>query len=377
LLELNERNRRVPEDLIVTGFDGLDRGRYLTPPLTTIDQPVVDLGYAAGRSLLQSLDGVDVPRVETLPSTLVVRGSCGCTLADDRPDDAPRKRARSASSSSVLLEHRVMICAALSRAAKGQMSGAGAGWEERWLMALLDDLRVAEGRGLLHQVQTLLHRQAKERSAIELCQKVLVTFRNQVLAQLSDLDATRRVEDILHEARSLAGAALERLEVNRRLATTGTLYSVLHALERLARIVTQAGFWAQLQTELTRLSIHTCFVSRIEDLAPNTSRLVFAFSDVEPQVERWLGEPFPNQALLPGAQIRQRREYPLVARNLVQCQRAVGSVLFSLSARDVAIYEPLAALIAIQLAGKFGASPALSLLPGRSLLPPLSTPPRA
>jgi len=377
VLELNERNRRVPEDLLVTGFDGLDRGRYLTPPLTTVDQPVLDLGYAAGRSLLQSLDGVDVPRVEKLPSALVVRGSCGCVGADERPGDAPKRRARSASASTVLFEQRLMICAALSRAAKGQMSAAGAGWEERWLMALLEDLRVADGRALLNLVQTLLLRQARERNTLELCQQVLASFRQQVLAHISDPDATRRLEDIMHEARSLAGAALERLEVNRRLTTTGTLYSVLNALERLARVVTQPEFWTHLQTELTRLGIHTCYVSRIEELAPGTSRLVFAFSQVEPQVERWVGELFPNHALLPGSQLRIRREYPLVVRNLVHSQRALGAVLLSLTARDVAIYESFAALIALQLSDKVGASPAFSFAPRRSLLPQLSTPPKA
>lgn len=376
LLELNERGRRVPEDLVITGFDGLDRGRYLTPPLTTIAQPVVELGYAAGRSLLQSLDGVDVPRQETLPSTLIVRGSCGCVGSAERPADAPKRRARSSGTSSVLLEQRVMICAALSRAAKGQMSAAGAGWEERWLMALLEDLRVADGRALLSLVQTLLLRQAKERNTLELCEQVLATFRQQALSQLSDADATRRLEDIMHEARALAWAALERLEVNRRLTTTGTLYSVLHSLERLARVVTQPEFWSTLQTELIGLGIHTCFVSRIEDLAPSTSRLVFAFSQVEPQAQRWVGELFPNQALLPGSQLRQRREYPLVVRNLVHSRRTLGSVLLSLTARDVAIYESFAALIALQLSDKGGASPTVTLLPVRSSFPKLSTVPK-
>ncbi|HKO93064.1 MAG TPA: substrate-binding domain-containing protein [Polyangiaceae bacterium] len=377
LVELNKRNRRVPEDLLVTGFDGLDRGRYLTPPLTTIEQPVVDLGYAAGRSLLQALDGVDVPRVEKLPARLLVRGSCGCVGMHDLAEEGPKRRTRSVNSASVLLEQRVMICAALSRAAQGQMAGAGAGWEERWLMALFEDLRMAQGKVLLGQIQSLLLRQAKDRSALELCQRVLLAFRHHVLTHLSDPEATRRLEDIMHEARALIWAALERLEVGRRLTTTGTLYSVLHSIERLVRVLTQAEFWTQLQIELTRLGIHTCFVTRIEDMAPSTSRVVFAFSQFEPQVERWVGEVFPNQALLPGSQIRQRREYPLVVRNLVYSERAVGTAILSLSARDVAIYESFAALIALQLSGKLGAPPAISLVGGRSLVPQLSVLPKA
>jgi LacI family transcriptional regulator len=61
LEELTARGLRVPEDVKLTGFDGIDRGRYLSAPLTTVQQPFVELGCAAARSLLQKLDGATVP----------------------------------------------------------------------------------------------------------------------------------------------------------------------------------------------------------------------------------------------------------------------------------------------------------------------------
>src|SRR5205823_4157630 len=41
------RGVRVPEDLVVTGFDGIDAGRFSAPPLTTVHQPMGALGRAA------------------------------------------------------------------------------------------------------------------------------------------------------------------------------------------------------------------------------------------------------------------------------------------------------------------------------------------
>ena len=38
---------RVPQDTIVTGFDGIEEGRLSTPRLTTVQQPMADLGRAA------------------------------------------------------------------------------------------------------------------------------------------------------------------------------------------------------------------------------------------------------------------------------------------------------------------------------------------
>nr|WP_304315789.1 LacI family DNA-binding transcriptional regulator [Bifidobacterium catenulatum] len=70
---------RVPEDVIVTGFDGILAGRLMTPRLTTIRQPMEELGRRAARMLL-SRNGKpwEKPEKLILPVRLVVRGSCGC-----------------------------------------------------------------------------------------------------------------------------------------------------------------------------------------------------------------------------------------------------------------------------------------------------------
>lgn len=70
---------RVPEDVIVTGFDGILAGRLMTPRLTTIRQPMEELGRRAVRMLL-SRNGKpwEKPEKLILPVRLIVRGSCGC-----------------------------------------------------------------------------------------------------------------------------------------------------------------------------------------------------------------------------------------------------------------------------------------------------------
>jgi LacI family transcriptional regulator len=67
---------RVPEQLSVIGFDDLPDGADAPVPLTTIRQPVRELGRAAARLLIATLDG-EMPENVTLPVSLVVRGSTG------------------------------------------------------------------------------------------------------------------------------------------------------------------------------------------------------------------------------------------------------------------------------------------------------------
>ncbi|WP_207781991.1 LacI family DNA-binding transcriptional regulator [Phytoactinopolyspora limicola] len=51
------RGLRVPDDLSVTGFDGIDTGWLDNRVLTTVEQPVVDKGRAAGRMVAEFLAG--------------------------------------------------------------------------------------------------------------------------------------------------------------------------------------------------------------------------------------------------------------------------------------------------------------------------------
>jgi Transcriptional regulators len=88
---LRARGLRVPEDVSVTGFDGVLTSQVLTPPLTTVRQPLPELGRRAVELLLHQIhnaseggeDTDDGPRdastsesrTEVWPVELVIRGS--------------------------------------------------------------------------------------------------------------------------------------------------------------------------------------------------------------------------------------------------------------------------------------------------------------
>lgn len=56
-LALYQRGIQVPEDVSLIGFDDLPGSRYVIPPLSTIHQPVYELGQAAARVLLKLIEG--------------------------------------------------------------------------------------------------------------------------------------------------------------------------------------------------------------------------------------------------------------------------------------------------------------------------------
>lgn len=73
-----ERRLRVPEDLSITGFDDIDLSRSTVPRLTTVRQPLEEMGRMAVSLLMRLLDRhtVDALHVE-LATQLVLRGSTG------------------------------------------------------------------------------------------------------------------------------------------------------------------------------------------------------------------------------------------------------------------------------------------------------------
>src|SRR2546423_5903089 len=73
---VRQRGLRIPNDISVVGFDDLPEARWSSPPLTTVRQPLSEMGMVAARTVLRLAQGEEIesPRVE-LATQLVVRDS--------------------------------------------------------------------------------------------------------------------------------------------------------------------------------------------------------------------------------------------------------------------------------------------------------------
>lgn len=79
LFALRDAGLRVPQDIAIGGFDDIPMARYLEPALTSVHVDISALGERAAARLFAALDRPAAGTVshETLPTTLVVRRSCG------------------------------------------------------------------------------------------------------------------------------------------------------------------------------------------------------------------------------------------------------------------------------------------------------------
>ena len=73
---------RVPEDIIVTGFDHTYYAKHHSPSLTTVNRPLSAAGRLAVETVLQMIRGESVPHTLTLSAESVYQESCGCLTSD-------------------------------------------------------------------------------------------------------------------------------------------------------------------------------------------------------------------------------------------------------------------------------------------------------
>jgi DNA-binding LacI/PurR family transcriptional regulator len=83
---LREAGLRCPDDVAVVSFDGLLPADQTVPRLTSVAQPVTEVGERAAHLLLAVIDGsATAPEHVVFPTELVVRQSCGAAGEAPRP----------------------------------------------------------------------------------------------------------------------------------------------------------------------------------------------------------------------------------------------------------------------------------------------------
>jgi DNA-binding LacI/PurR family transcriptional regulator/AraC-like DNA-binding protein len=81
--ELISRGVSVPDQIKVVGFDDIPENCFFKVPLTTIRQPIGNLGYYAAELIYAKLCNRRHARNVILPNQLVIRKSCGCNISHE------------------------------------------------------------------------------------------------------------------------------------------------------------------------------------------------------------------------------------------------------------------------------------------------------
>lgn len=75
---LREVGLAIPHDVSVVGFDDTPMSAFMAPALTTVHAPTEEVGRIATEQLMRCIRGEEVETEVILPTSLVIRQSCGC-----------------------------------------------------------------------------------------------------------------------------------------------------------------------------------------------------------------------------------------------------------------------------------------------------------
>jgi DNA-binding LacI/PurR family transcriptional regulator/signal transduction histidine kinase len=314
LRALQRHGIRVPDEVAVVGFDGIEEGRFVTPPLTTVQQPLGELGGGAVDLALQALEGGQ-PADLRLAGTPVIRQSCGCT---PRPDQQPAGFPPQATP------------------------------QDRQVVDELAALaRQADAEGFTARLNAALAASVNEGANPDKWNQYLSVVREGRPGEV-------RLPPALFEfARELIGEVAARQQAARRVAAEQRLAALRGLSASLAGAFEMPVMLERLQAGLSRLGIGGCYLALFRDRQALWSRLVLAPdpSGLRPAGAARGGIRFRTSRLLPEAVGNAWRQGPWVLEPLIFQDEPLGYLLFPGGAEEPAVYDSLPEQVASALKG--------------------------
>jgi phosphoserine phosphatase RsbU/P len=253
---LDDRGVRVPDDVAVVGFDDTDIAGSMLPSLTTVRQPLYDVGKRAAELICAKLAGENVPEEVVLRSSAVIRESCGCSAraALARPRSIPPAAPGRRSEREQLLD-AIITASDLPLEALGQ-------WPARLVDALEKDVAGGSSDRFLVELERILREAARGSGAIWPSQNVI-----SILRRRDDRHAT---DAIWNEARVLVGDAGQRIAAYQKAMSERRGRALGFLTQRLINTTTLAQVGAVFEEAIRESDFGSGFVCLFDDAAKPT-----------------------------------------------------------------------------------------------------------
>jgi phosphoserine phosphatase RsbU/P len=302
--ELAERGIRVPEDMLVIGFDDAPVARFARRSLSTVAQPIDDIAELAVDDILTSLAGGRPSAVRRLDAQLVLRESCGCGYVVNnsaRPVDAHGV----GRACDYLRENRQALIERVL-----DLGGSSRAFWEVFLGDVVDAL-TAELSGqqgvFLRCVEQLADRMAERETALDAVARALVQLRRSCRsAGYSGIDQLAFEEACMKGLAVLAAAATRR-EGRRALHVMDRAYGLRQVSQGLSMALNHEGLARNLEQVIPNMGIQTAFLSVLTREPSPRMRVLLALQagqhvtvDAEaypPEQLFPVGFPAPDEAL--------------------------------------------------------------------------------
>jgi DNA-binding LacI/PurR family transcriptional regulator len=335
---LEARGVKVPRDVAVTGFDDVEDARFADPPLTSVSQPVRELGAEATRLLLNMMRGERVPMVKPIRTKLKLRQSCGCGLPKSKGMGSlsPGWEGPASASHVPWIERWANTMRRASPRSTAQLEDS---WANDLALALDGDLASQTEDAFLAKVAVMVNNAAEFDSVPEWHDVIQALRASCVPCLREDSQRWVKAESLFERAHLLVAAVAERVQGQRRIELQ-ELLTLLNEISREVRSLhEESAVTRVLAVHLSRLRIPSFYLGRApRRLDPDAEASLLLAYDVE-RGSRVLEElPFRAGEWVP-VDLRPRARHTMIVQQLVFGEGASGFCVAEMGPTVGIVYE--------------------------------------
>ena len=344
---LRSRNIRVPEDVAIIGFDDISEARQAAPPLSTIRQPLRQMGRLGIELLVRLIRAENVDDVITLPAEFVIRRSCGCSSDTDRVPVSSRVPSvlsgpeAELSVEDALRLRRPKILDAMRGPLAGMTDVIPPGWAEELLDALIADSRGGPAV-FVERLNALVQETIRHGAIADPWQSALWALHDELIPCLAAGPILgSRAEDLLVQAQVIVGQAIDTQAHHRAIIERRTR-SLAEAAEALSAAFDIESLGEALRECLPRLGVPSAYLVMEEDTATAAARVIFAHDPRRDEtVLQVLRDATTEGGHLPAGLLPFDRGFAMVVEPLFFKDDPLGYALFEVGPIDSFIYDAL------------------------------------
>ncbi|MGC4067577.1 MAG: SpoIIE family protein phosphatase [Polyangiaceae bacterium] len=306
---LRDHGLRVPDDVMLAGFDDAPFARFALPSLTTVRQPLDKVARIAVDSLLRRAAFETSSDVIQIDVEVVARQSCGCGLVSRRQQPSILPKKDRDNTVTELLRCRESLIEALHTNV-GIPPEALSGWGERLLDALHVELTGQAGR-FMATITALLEEAQPHPDFVDELGKVVFILRSELQRIGPVSDVALELEHLFYVGQVAVGNAATNVQGREKLDLQVVIDAVRIGFERIGTALSRPTLSQAVLGMLPDVNVRRASISLVDEEEPEH---LVPFVTVCPEVdqERQSQQRFLAIDLVPKGFFPERRHSHIV-----------------------------------------------------------------
>ncbi len=338
----------------VVGFDDEVEREADKPFLTTVHPPFFEMGSRGMEVILEKIKGIQVPELEVLPCSLIIRRSCGCNTGSVMKRDLFREKVRAQNIPEVINNKSSVEMESFVRSIIDIPEDIDISWAAGLLPEFFDEVERDKGQVFVNQLEKILNQKYDQNYYMEVfSDTILMLYFLTDSFYENNRASYLKAQSILRQATNLIADMQICSEINKRMQGDRRYFYIISFKHIISNAVDMNDLIERIKTGFKMIGISSCFISLYESKGISTekARLILAYNeetcmDIDGSIS-----VFPSVQLIPDGMLSYDKRLELILKPLYFQKRQIGFVLFEDTLKDSSEYEQLSEFMSTAING--------------------------